>query len=89
MDIFSRFLNSFFFFSGNIQGFYFAFCAVIDGVKYKTGIGKNKKEARLRAAELALQDLLPRLENLNSDLPEAPGSVLILIRLVRLTAALR
>lgn len=61
---------------------------MIDGVEYKTGIGTNKKEARLRAAELALQDLLPSLENLNSDLPEAPGSVLILIRLVCLSAAL-
>ncbi|KAJ8372098.1 hypothetical protein AAFF_G00294620 [Aldrovandia affinis] len=40
---------------------YFAFCAVIDGVEYKTGMGQNKKEARARAAELALEDLLSTL----------------------------
>lgn len=60
-------------FSGNVQGFYFAFCIVIDGVEFKTGMGITKKEARLRAAVLALQDLLPTLENLNSFLPEAAG----------------
>uniref|UniRef100_A0A671W6N7 Adenosine deaminase domain containing 1 (testis-specific) n=1 Tax=Sparus aurata TaxID=8175 RepID=A0A671W6N7_SPAAU len=44
--------------TGNIQGFYFAFCVVIDGVEYKTGMGMTKKEARLKAAVLAVQDLL-------------------------------
>ncbi|KAG9345562.1 hypothetical protein JZ751_008706 [Albula glossodonta] len=47
--------------TGNIQGFYFAFCAVIDGVEYQTGMGQNKKEARAKAAQLALEDLLPNL----------------------------
>ncbi|XP_071772298.2 adenosine deaminase domain-containing protein 1 [Centroberyx gerrardi] len=56
--------------TGNIPGFYFAFCAVIDGMEYKTGMGVTKKEARLKAAELALQDLLPSLED-ESVLPEA------------------
>ncbi|XP_030251258.1 adenosine deaminase domain-containing protein 1 isoform X2 [Sparus aurata] len=59
--------------TGNIQGFYFAFCVVIDGVEYKTGMGMTKKEARLKAAVLAVQDLLPTWENLNSVLPEASG----------------
>ncbi|XP_036933482.1 adenosine deaminase domain-containing protein 1 isoform X1 [Acanthopagrus latus] len=59
--------------TGNIQGFYFAFCVVIDGVEYKTGMGMTKKEARLKAAVLAVQDLLPTWENLNSVLPEVSG----------------
>uniref|UniRef100_A0A3Q3VTK3 Uncharacterized protein n=1 Tax=Mola mola TaxID=94237 RepID=A0A3Q3VTK3_MOLML len=58
--------------TGNIQGFYFAFCVVIDGVEYHTGMGTTKKEARQRAAAHALEDLLPILENLNSVLPEVP-----------------
>uniref|UniRef100_A0A3P8RP68 Adenosine deaminase domain containing 1 (testis-specific) n=1 Tax=Amphiprion percula TaxID=161767 RepID=A0A3P8RP68_AMPPE len=57
--------------TGNVPVFYFAFCVVIDGVKYKTGMGIRKKEARLRAAELALTELLPTLENLKSAIPEA------------------
>ncbi|XP_023128367.2 adenosine deaminase domain-containing protein 1 [Amphiprion ocellaris] len=57
--------------TGSVPGFYFAFCVVIDGVKYKTGMGIRKKEARLRAAELALTELLPTLENLKSAIPEA------------------
>ncbi|XP_041713443.1 adenosine deaminase domain-containing protein 1 [Coregonus clupeaformis] len=56
--------------TGNIPGFYFAFCVVVDGVKYKTGMGINKKEARARAAQLALEDLLPTLDG-DSLLPEA------------------
>ncbi|XP_052366771.1 adenosine deaminase domain-containing protein 1 isoform X2 [Oncorhynchus keta] len=56
--------------TGNIPGFYFAFCVVIDGVKYKTGMGINKKEARASAAQLALEDLLPTLDG-DSLLPEA------------------
>ncbi|XP_039976691.1 adenosine deaminase domain-containing protein 1 isoform X4 [Xiphias gladius] len=55
----------------NIPGLYFAFCVVIDGVEYKTGMGITKKGARLKAAELALQDLLPNLESLKFVLPEA------------------
>ncbi|XP_054453802.1 adenosine deaminase domain-containing protein 1 [Anoplopoma fimbria] len=57
--------------TGNIPGLYFAFCVVIDGVKYKTGMGITKKEARLKAAQLAVPDLLPTLESLKSFLPEA------------------
>ncbi|NWR65037.1 ADAD1 protein, partial [Bucorvus abyssinicus] len=44
--------------AGNIIRPYFAYCAVVDGVCYKTGLGKNKKEAKLNAAKLALRDLL-------------------------------
>ncbi|XP_066577060.1 adenosine deaminase domain-containing protein 1 [Amia ocellicauda] len=56
--------------TGNVQGFYFAFCAVIDGVQYKTGMGLNKKEARASAARLALEELLPTLES-QPQLPDA------------------
>ncbi|XP_009886196.1 PREDICTED: adenosine deaminase domain-containing protein 1 [Charadrius vociferus] len=44
--------------AGNIIRPYFAFCAVVDGVSYKTGLGKNKKESKLDAAKLALDELL-------------------------------
>ncbi|XP_066524041.1 adenosine deaminase domain-containing protein 1 isoform X2 [Hoplias malabaricus] len=56
--------------TGGVTGFYFAFCAVIDGVEYKTGMGTNKKEAKAKAAQLALEELLPVLEN-DSVLPDA------------------
>lgn len=46
---------------------------VIDGVEYKTGMGITKKEARLKAAELAVQELLPTLESGKSVLPEVSG----------------
>jgi len=46
-----------------VTGFYFAFCAVIDGIQYKTGMGVTKKEARAKASELALEELLASLEN--------------------------
>uniref|UniRef100_A0A8D3DYA5 Adenosine deaminase domain-containing protein 1 n=1 Tax=Scophthalmus maximus TaxID=52904 RepID=A0A8D3DYA5_SCOMX len=59
--------------TGNVTRLYFAFCAVIDGVEYKTGMGITKKDARQKAAELALQDLLPTLEGPTSVLPEASG----------------
>ncbi|XP_040904353.1 adenosine deaminase domain-containing protein 1 [Toxotes jaculatrix] len=57
--------------TGNIPGLYFAFCVVIDGFQYKTGMGITKKDARLKAAELALHDLLPTLDCLKSVLPES------------------
>ncbi|KAM4555706.1 adenosine deaminase domain-containing protein 1 [Odontesthes bonariensis] len=57
--------------TGNVPGLYFAFCVVIDGVEYKTGMGITKKEARLKAAKLALDDLLPTLGSHKSALPEA------------------
>ncbi|XP_049606001.1 adenosine deaminase domain-containing protein 1 isoform X1 [Syngnathus scovelli] len=55
--------------TGNISGFLFAFCVLVDGVQYKTGMGTTKKVARLKAAELALEDLLPTLEE-KADLPK-------------------
>ncbi|TMS17841.1 hypothetical protein E3U43_001910 [Larimichthys crocea] len=55
---------------GDIPALYFAFSVVIDGVKYKTGMGTNKKEARHQAGELALEELLPTLETEKSVLPE-------------------
>ncbi|XP_066465502.1 adenosine deaminase domain-containing protein 1-like [Eleutherodactylus coqui] len=44
--------------TGNVFGTYFAFCAVVDGIQYKTGMGQNKKEAKVNAAKLALDELL-------------------------------
>ncbi|XP_054248198.1 adenosine deaminase domain-containing protein 1 [Indicator indicator] len=44
--------------AGNIIRPYFAICAVIDGISYKVGQGKNKKESKLNAAKLALDELL-------------------------------
>ncbi|XP_072481297.1 adenosine deaminase domain-containing protein 1 isoform X3 [Notamacropus eugenii] len=44
--------------TGNVMGPYFAFCAVVDGIQYKTGLGQNKKESRFNAAKLALDELL-------------------------------
>uniref|UniRef100_A0A672S1E3 Adenosine deaminase domain-containing protein 1 n=1 Tax=Sinocyclocheilus grahami TaxID=75366 RepID=A0A672S1E3_SINGR len=49
--------------TAGITGFYFAFCAVIDGVQYKTGVGITKKEARAKASELALEEFIASLEN--------------------------
>ncbi|NXI33114.1 ADAD1 protein, partial [Sterrhoptilus dennistouni] len=48
--------------AGDVIRPYFAFCAVINGVCYKTGLGKNKKESKSNAAKLALAELL-NLEN--------------------------
>eukprot|EP00069_Balaena_mysticetus_P019283 bmy_02489T0 len=48
--------------SGNVLGPYFAFCAVVDGIQYKTGLGQNKKESRSNAAKLALDELLQLTE---------------------------
>uniref|UniRef100_A0A8C6IU14 Uncharacterized protein n=1 Tax=Melopsittacus undulatus TaxID=13146 RepID=A0A8C6IU14_MELUD len=45
-------------FIGSIIRPYFAFCAVVDGVCYKAGLGNTKKEAKLNAAKLALDELL-------------------------------
>ncbi|KFW00662.1 Adenosine deaminase domain-containing protein 1, partial [Eurypyga helias] len=44
--------------AGNMIRPYFAFCAVVDGVSYKTGMGKTKKESKSNAAKLALDELL-------------------------------
>ncbi|NXY20623.1 ADAD1 protein, partial [Atrichornis clamosus] len=53
--------------AGDVIRPYFAFCAVINGVCYKTGLGKNKKESKLNAAKLALAELL-NLENTGATL---------------------
>ncbi|XP_048364658.1 adenosine deaminase domain-containing protein 1 [Sphaerodactylus townsendi] len=58
--------------TGNLLGSYFAFCAVVDGIPYKTGLGQNKKESRANAAKLALDELL-QLEELESKALEKPG----------------
>ncbi|NWY37211.1 ADAD1 protein, partial [Sylvia atricapilla] len=50
---------------GDVIRPYFAFCAVINGVCYKTGLGKNKKESKSNAAKLALAELL-NLENVGA-----------------------
>ncbi|XP_019596944.1 adenosine deaminase domain-containing protein 1 isoform X2 [Rhinolophus sinicus] len=59
--------------TGNVMGPYFAFCAVVDGVQYKTGLGQNKKESRSNAAKLALDELLqldePEPRNLETSGP--------------------
>uniref|UniRef100_A0A8C4YXV8 Adenosine deaminase domain containing 1 (testis-specific) n=1 Tax=Gadus morhua TaxID=8049 RepID=A0A8C4YXV8_GADMO len=63
---------------GNTPGFYFAFCVLVDGVTYQTGMGITKKEARRMAAELALKDLLPLLE---ADLISLPHSLVCCVLL--------
>ncbi|NWT55034.1 ADAD1 protein, partial [Erythrocercus mccallii] len=66
--------------AGNVIRPYFAFCAVINGVCYKTGLGKNKKQSKLNAAKLALVELL-NLENRGeksfeeSDFPCVPAEL--------------
>ncbi|KAM6400752.1 adenosine deaminase domain-containing protein 1 [Pluvialis apricaria] len=57
--------------AGNIIRPYFAFCAVVNGVSYKTGLGKNKKESKLDAAKLALDELL-NLEYTGAKASEKP-----------------
>ncbi|KAJ7406782.1 Adenosine deaminase domain-containing protein 1 [Pitangus sulphuratus] len=57
---------------GDIIRPYFAFCAVVNGVCYKTGLGKNKKEAKLNAAKLALAELLS-LENTEENSEDSGG----------------
>nr|XP_056711630.1 adenosine deaminase domain-containing protein 1 [Euleptes europaea] len=58
--------------TGNLLGTYFAFCAVVDGIPYKTGLGQSKKESRSNAAKLALDELL-QLEELEPKALEKPG----------------
>lgn len=72
-----------FFLPGGVIGFYFAFCAVIDGVEYKTGMGINKKEARLKAAQLAVEELLSNLEN-DTVLPDASGKHYLVLWIISL-----
>ncbi|EMP38575.1 Adenosine deaminase domain-containing protein 1 [Chelonia mydas] len=58
--------------TGNVLGTYFAFCAVVDGVQYKTGLGQNKKESKSNAAKLALDELL-QLEDTAPKVFESSG----------------
>ncbi|KAG8134645.1 hypothetical protein E2320_007736, partial [Naja naja] len=60
--------------TGNILGSYFAFCAIVDGIQYKTGLGQNKKESKSNAAKLALDELL-QLEEAEPKALENPGPV--------------
>ncbi|XP_043917613.1 adenosine deaminase domain-containing protein 1 isoform X2 [Protopterus annectens] len=63
---------------GNVIGCYFAFCAVIDGYNYKTGVGPNKKEAKANAAKLALDELLQlNVSEGKIPVPEAAGPPLL------------
>ncbi|XP_072261893.1 adenosine deaminase domain-containing protein 1 isoform X2 [Pyxicephalus adspersus] len=55
--------------TGNVFGAYFAFCAIVDGVTYPTGMGQSKKEAKANASRLALDQLLQYEESeLQADL---------------------
>ncbi|KFO91501.1 Adenosine deaminase domain-containing protein 1, partial [Buceros rhinoceros silvestris] len=60
--------------AGNIIRPYFAYCAVVDGVCYKTGLGKNRKESKLNAAKLALRDLLDL--NTEAKTPKESGQLM-------------
>uniref|UniRef100_A0A8D2JA25 Adenosine deaminase domain-containing protein 1 n=1 Tax=Varanus komodoensis TaxID=61221 RepID=A0A8D2JA25_VARKO len=60
--------------TGNLLGAYFAFCAVVDGIQYKTGLGQNKKESKSNAAKLALDELL-HLEEAEAKALEKPAVV--------------
>nr|XP_020637138.1 adenosine deaminase domain-containing protein 1 isoform X1 [Pogona vitticeps]XP_020637139.1 adenosine deaminase domain-containing protein 1 isoform X1 [Pogona vitticeps] len=62
---------------GNLFGAYFAFCAVVDGIQYKTGMGQNKKESKSNAAKLALDELL-QLEEAKPKALEAPDPPMVL-----------
>lgn len=48
----------FFSLKGHAISPYFGISAVLDGVYYKTGLGRNKKESKQNAAKLALDELL-------------------------------
>ncbi|KAM7247310.1 hypothetical protein CapIbe_001263, partial [Capra ibex] len=58
--------------TGNVMGPYFAFCAVVDAIQYKTGLGQNKKESRSSATKLALDELL-QLNEPESRISETSG----------------
>ncbi|XP_027746952.1 adenosine deaminase domain-containing protein 1 isoform X2 [Empidonax traillii] len=66
--------------AGDIIRPYFAFCAVVNGVCYKTGLGKNKKEAKLNAAKLALVELFS-LENTEENSSKDSGGRSIYLKL--------
>ncbi|XP_010007271.1 PREDICTED: adenosine deaminase domain-containing protein 1 [Chaetura pelagica] len=58
-----------------IAGSYFAFCAVVDGVRFKTGLGVSKKQSKINAAKLALDELLD-LEYTGTNASEKSGAIL-------------
>ncbi|KAA0709763.1 Adenosine deaminase domain-containing protein 1 [Triplophysa tibetana] len=64
--------------TAGITGFYFAFCVVIDGVQYKTGMGITKKEARAKAAELALEEL--EVSSEHAGIPSEVSEVSLTVR---------
>uniref|UniRef100_A0A3Q3A3R8 Adenosine deaminase domain containing 1 (testis-specific) n=1 Tax=Kryptolebias marmoratus TaxID=37003 RepID=A0A3Q3A3R8_KRYMA len=70
--------------TGNLPGSHFAFCVVIDGIEYKTGVGLTKKEARLNAAKFALEEYLVILESQKFVLPEASGRCRVQDQLTKL-----
>lgn len=53
------------------MGPYFAFCAVVDAIQYKTGLGQNKRSL-VNAAKLALDELL-QLNEPESRISETSG----------------
>ncbi|KFU86128.1 Adenosine deaminase domain-containing protein 1, partial [Chaetura pelagica] len=55
-----------------VAGSYFAFCAVVDGVRFKTGLGVSKKQSKINAAKLALDELLD-LEYTGTNASEKSG----------------
>ncbi|XP_070613761.1 adenosine deaminase domain-containing protein 1 [Erythrolamprus reginae] len=70
--------------TGNLLGSYFAFCAVVDGIQYKTGLGQNKKESKSNAAKLALDELL-QLEEAEPKALENPGPVRNFVETIHVT----
>ncbi|NXP00306.1 ADAD1 protein, partial [Certhia brachydactyla] len=68
--------------AGDVIRPYFAFCAVVNGVCYKTGLGRNKKESKLNAAKLALAELL-NLENTGAKSFEDSGMSIPLENVVK------
>ncbi|XP_063776345.1 adenosine deaminase domain-containing protein 1 isoform X3 [Pseudophryne corroboree] len=61
--------------TGNVFGAYFAFCAVVDGIEYKTGMGQNKKEAKANASKLALDELLQYEDSEHQAQPSVSNNV--------------
>ncbi|MEE6461635.1 hypothetical protein FKM82_001354 [Ascaphus truei] len=59
--------------TGHVFGVYFAFCAIIDGIEYKIGLGQNKKEAKVNAAKLALDEIF-QYEESESKIGQLPDS---------------
>ncbi|NXG06068.1 ADAD1 protein, partial [Sakesphorus luctuosus] len=67
---------------GDVISPYFAFCVVLNGVCYKTGLGRNKKQSKISAAKLALAELL-NLENTEANSSEDSGMSIQLENVVK------